>query len=139
MIAIPRATADRGAGLFGAIAGVAVFLVLLTFAVQLLVNLYATSAVTAAAHDAVRSVAAASVDHGRPEAVAAAVEAGERRARSLLGRAGDRVSFEWDVDTSRVRLRVVAQHPALAVGPVAGAFGLNRVERVVTAQVERPR
>ena len=135
----PPTGSDRGAGLIGAVAGVTVFLALLTFAVQLLLNLYATSAVTAAAHDAARTVASASVDHGRPEAVAVAVAAGERRARSLLGRAGDRVRFEWNVDATRVEVRVEAQHPALAVGPVADAFGWNRVERVVTARVERPR
>ena len=40
---------EQGSGLVGAIGGVAVFLVLLSFAVQLLFNAYATSAITAAA------------------------------------------------------------------------------------------
>jgi Flp pilus assembly protein TadG len=131
--------ADRGSALVGAVAGVTVFLVLLTFAVQLLVNLYATSAVTAAAHDAARSVAAGRVDHDEPAAVAAAVSAGEARARDLLGRAGDRVSFSWEVGADQVRLRVAAEHPALAVGPVARVFGWNRVERDVVVRVERSR
>ena len=47
----------------GTFAGVLVFLVFLLFAVQLLFNLYATSAVTAAGLDAARVVAAQQVDH----------------------------------------------------------------------------
>lgn len=139
MLHASTARRDRGAGLIGAIAGVTVFLLLLTFAVQLLLNLYATSALTAAAHDAARSVASAAVDHGRPDEVAAATSAGEARARAVLGRAGERVSFSWVVDLDTVRLRVSTDHPALAVGPVARVFGWNRVEREVVARVERPR
>ncbi len=130
---------DRGAGLVGAIVGVTVFFTLLTFAVQLLFNLYATSAMTAAAHDAAHRAASGRVDHHDPVAVAQALDTAETHARSVLGRYGERVEFEWDVDDQWVRLTVAADHPVLALDAVGDVFGLNRTERTVEVRVERPR
>lgn len=48
---------DEGVGLLGTFSGLAVFMVLLFFAVHLLLGLYVRSAVTAAAYDAARIVA----------------------------------------------------------------------------------
>ena len=53
----PRAGRERGAGLVGTSAGFLVFMLMMLAAVQILFNLYATSMVTAAAHDAARDVA----------------------------------------------------------------------------------
>ena len=61
-----RPAAAAGTGLISTIAGVTVFLAFLLFAVQLLMNLHATSAVTDAAWDGARHVAGARVDHGDP-------------------------------------------------------------------------
>lgn len=130
---------DRGAGMIGAIGGLLVFLTLLTFAVQLLFNLYANSAVTAAAHDAAHLAASGSVDHRDPDAVSAAIERGETHARTVLGGYHERVDFDWQVDTDRVRLTVTAEHPSLAMDHVASVFGLNRFERTVEVRVERTR
>lgn len=130
---------ERGAGLIGTIGALAVFFVLLTFAVQLLFNLYATSAVTAAAYDAASMAASGEVDHTDPRAVDAALEGAEDHARELLGAYGDRARFTWEVDPERVRLSVEVTHARVAISPVLGAFGLNRVDRSVEVRVEQPR
>ncbi|QGG95654.1 hypothetical protein [Actinomarinicola tropica] len=136
---MPPAADERGAGLIGTIAALSVFLVLLTFAVQLLFNLYATSAVTAAAYDAATMVASGSVDADDPADLGTAVRSAEEHARSLLGDYGDRATFDWDLRDDRVRLSVEVDHARVAISPVLGAFGLNRVERSVEVRVERPR
>jgi hypothetical protein len=130
---------DRGAGLIGTIGGLLVFLVLLTFAVQLLFNLYAASAITAAAHDAAHIAASGEVDRGNPIAVAGVVDRAEAHARSVLGRYSERVEFEWDLDDQWVRLTIEAEHPRLAMSQVSAVFGLNKVERTVLVRVEQPR
>lgn len=131
--------ADRGAGLIGAIGGVLIFFILLTFAVQLLFNLYANSAITAAAHDAAHIAASAEVDRSDPVAVLAVVEAAEDHAGTVLGRYSERVGFEWDVDDDWIRLTVEADHPGLAMDRVSSVFGLNRFERTVEVRVEQIR
>jgi hypothetical protein len=80
-----------------------VFLVLLLFAAQLAMNLYATSAVTSVAFDAARRVAAA--DGVTP------AEA-EASARQVLGE--QQLTFHWD-DTRDdvVVLRVEAERPSM--------------------------
>lgn len=112
-----------------------VFLTLLTFAVQLLFNLYAASAVTAVAHDAARRVASQAADVGEAE-LAQVVADAELEARQALGRYGERLEFTWSVDTSTVRVSIGAEHPRVAIRPVAEAFGFNRVDRTVAVRVE---
>lgn len=120
---------DAGAGLVGTLAGVAVFLVLLLFAVQVLLNLYATSVVTAAAFDAAREVAAAGGDRR-------AVAAAEAKAREVLGRYASAVTFEWTVPAGEdVVVRVRAENrlfafPGLSIEP------LQVVDRTVRARIE---
>lgn len=126
---------DRGAGLIGTIGAVVVFLVLLTFAVQLLFNLYATSAVTAVAHDAARAAAGGLVEHDTAEASTLLADA-EADARRALGTYGERLEFTWDIDARRVRLTIGAEHPRVAISPVSGAFGLNRIDRTVEVRIE---
>lgn len=130
---------DRGAGLIGTIGALVVFLMLLTFAVQMLFNLYATSAVTAVAHDAAAIVASGEIDRSDTVAVAAAVERAEAHARGILGRYGDRARFSWDLTDDRVRVTIAASHPRVAITSVSSVFGLNEVERSVEVRVERPR
>ena len=120
---------DAGAGLVGTVAGVAVFLVLLLFAVQVLLNLYATSVVTAAAFDAAREVAAAGGDRR-------AIDAAEAKARAVLGRYASAVTFEWAVPAGGdVVVRVRAENrlfsfPGLSIEP------LQVVDRTVRARIE---
>jgi hypothetical protein len=120
---------DAGVGLVGTLAGVSVFLVLLLFAVQVLLNLYATSVVTAAAFDAARDVASAG---GDPAAVAAA----EAKARDVLGRYAEQVSFDWTVpDGSDVRLHVHAENRLFSFAGVT-IEPLQTVDRTVRARIE---
>lgn len=84
--------------------GVLVFVSLLLFAVQVLVGLYATTVVTAAAYDAAKAVAGAD----RPP-----VDVAEAAARRHIGRSGDRASFRWAVDDDVVSLTVRAPRPTL--------------------------
>lgn len=127
---------ERGAGLIGVIGGVTVFLALLLFAVQLLVDLYATSAMTSAAYDAARAVASGTVDHADRAALLDAERAAEARARSTLGRYGEAVSFEWLVDATSVRLHVVAPNPRFVLPVLGGVLGFDSVDRTVTVRVE---
>ena len=123
-------TGERGAGLIGTIAGVTVFLAFLLFAVQLLFNLYATSAVTAAAYDAARLVAG-----GEQPDVARA----EDHARQVLGRYADRISFDWTVDDDVVALRVTAENPTFLLPALGGSLGFDEIDRTVRVRVERLR
>jgi hypothetical protein len=130
---------DAGAGLIGTIGGLTVFLMLLTFAVQMLFNLYATSAVTAVAHDAAAMAASGEIDRTDPDAVADAIRDAETHARGLLGDYGERSRFAWDLSDDRVRLTITASHPRIAMAAVSGVFGLNEVERSVEVRIEAPR
>jgi len=133
---VPPHGRDRGAGLIGTIGGVVVFLTLLTFAVQLLFNLYATSAVSAVAHDAART-AAGGLDGSRT--IEATIADAEAEARAALGQYGERLEFDWDIDARRVRLTIGAEHPRVAISPVASVFGFNRVDRTVEIRIEEVR
>lgn len=124
--------------MLGTLTGVTAFLALLLFAVQLTLNLYATSVVTAVGFDAARIVAGADVGEGE-----AARRDAEARARSMLPRYdGDgRLHLSWsyrDLDGRRgadvVELRIVAQHPA---GLLAGMrLPYQRVDRTIRVRVE---
>ena len=72
---------DRGSGLIALTGGLLVFLLLLLFAVQLSINLYARSQVTAAGFDAARRVAGYENEQRRGAATAEA----DTRLRSMLG------------------------------------------------------
>jgi hypothetical protein len=127
-----RAGSDGGAGLIGTVAGVTVFLAFLLFAVQLLFNLYATSAVTAAAYDAARLVAGGDGGGGT-------VPRAEDHARQLLGRYARRVTFQWAVDDDVVALRVVADNPTFLLPALGGSLGFDEIDRTVRVRVERLR
>ena len=118
--------------------GVLVFLTLLLVAVQILYGLYATSMVTAAAHEAAHEVA--SVDHliDRCSAIGPA----EARLRDRLGDYADAadLTLDWTCsDAAAVRLRVRATHPGLLPGRLAGLSPLAELDRTITVRVEGPR
>ena len=127
---------DCGAGLISSAAGVMVFLVFLMFAVQLLFGLYASSAVTAVANDAVQRAAT----QGAPP-----LEIIEAEARDNLGQVGDRATSRWrteDIDgdgtIDTVVLEVVATPPRLVPTSVGSAAGFGEVRRTVRARIEAP-
>jgi hypothetical protein len=106
------------------------------FAVQLLMQLYTTSLLTSAAHEAADVAAGRGVDHADPVAVANARARGEDRARELLGAFGDRVEMDWSASNSdTVVLRVQAETPRFLLGEL----GARRVDRTVRARVETVR
>lgn len=126
---------DRGTGLISTAAGVVVFLVFLLFAVQVLFGLYATSTVTAVAHDAAQRAAAA----GAPPV--AQIEAD---ARDNLGHVGQSADFTWSSDDTdgdgiddTVVLEVIARPPRFVPPSVGGAVGLDQIRRVVRVRYER--
>jgi hypothetical protein len=136
----PRSLADGGAGLIGTIAGVLVFLVFLLFAVQLLMNLYATSAATSAAFDGARLVAGHRVAHDDPGAMARARGDAEARMRSELGRFGDGVTFDWSQsDNDMIAVRIQAPAPRFLLPGFGGAVGFDRIDRTVRVRREDDR
>jgi hypothetical protein len=103
----------------------------LLFAVQALLNLYATSVVTSVAYDAAREVAGAD---GGPRAIAQA----EGRARTLLGRFGQTVSFDWSATgEDDVVLRVQGTVPSVLLPTLRGPLAFDDIDRTVRVRVER--
>ena len=125
---------EAGAGVISTVAGVTVFLVLLLFAVQVLVGLYATSVVTAATYDAAKVLAGA--DTGDSAMGRANAEDGARR---QLGRYGEKAAFAWENDAEVVRLHVQAPRPTLLPHTLVRGVGLSDIERTVVVRVERVR
>lgn len=128
---------DRGTGQIGTIAAFTAFLLFLFLAIHVLIGLYATSAVTAAAYDGARQVASADVEHDDPGALAAAREDAEAHVRSLLGRAGATARFDWTSSSATVvALHVRVPWPRL-LPAIGGPLGDARVDRTVRVRVER--
>ena len=131
--------AEAGTGLIGSIVGVTVFLVLLLFAVHLVLNLYGTSLVTAAAFDAARLRAG-----GGGELVSEADA--ERHVSELLDGYGDEGHLElsWsypDTDgdgaADIVALRVLAIQPTDLLAGIR--FPFQRIDRTISVRMERLR
>ena len=127
---------DHGAGLISTAAGVLVFLLFLVFAVQLLFSLYASSTVTAVAHDA----AARAASDPSPDLERIAAEA-----RSHLGRMGEEADMTWhtedadgDGEADVVALRVVVTPPRLVPRSIGDGIGLGTVDRTARVRIERP-
>jgi hypothetical protein len=108
--------------------GFLIFMMLLLFSVQILVRLYAASALTASATSAADTVAS-SVNP------AAAEPAAEAAARSQLGTFGaTRTTFRWvEADPQQVVLRVNGRSPAFLPLPVSWLT----ISRTVTVRTER--
>lgn len=129
-------TAERGTTMLGTSAGFVVFLLLMFAAVQILFNLYATSIVTAAAHDAASAVAGLDAADDR---CAAAADAEARFVEALgdYGQAGHAELF-WDcIDPDIVTVRVVAEHPTFLPAHLAGLVDLGHLDRTIVVRVER--
>jgi hypothetical protein len=122
---------EQGTGFIGSVAGVTVFLALLTVAVQVLVDLYQTSVVTAVGYDAARSVAT------RPDQPLSAVTA---RVRDRLGGIGDEAEVAWEIDEDDgvVRLHLVVPTRRFLLPVVAGPLGIDEVDRTITVRIEEP-
>lgn len=125
---------EAGTGLIATVFGVAVFLAFLLLAVQTIFDLYARSAVGAAAFDAARVVAGSDAG-ATPAAQADAVT----NARDVLGHYGRDASFAWRVTPDEVELTVSVRSPSLLPTLVARPLGLDQIDRSVVVRRERVR
>ena len=140
-MSIPRSTAsvrrrpgadvedrETGIGVFGTLFGFLIFMVLLLFAVQVVVRLYATSTLTAVAIRAAQSVAQSPLLGGD-------VANAEAIAKSSLGSFGSsHTTFVWkEVDSHLVVLELQASSPEF----LPGLPGWSRISRTVTVRTER--
>jgi hypothetical protein len=122
----PRA--EDGNGPVTAVFGVGVFLAFLLFAVQVMLHLYGTSTVSAAAFDGARLMAA-------EDGVSCA--AAGSHVRDVLGAYGARVSVSCPVQTAdTVAIRVVGPSPAPLVDGFLAGFDLGDIERTARVRVE---
>lgn len=131
----PVAPSELGATTLGTSAGFVVFLLLMLAAIQILFNLYATSMVTSAAHEAARTVAGFDAEGDRCAAVAAA----EAQFVETLGDYGEAGHAEliWECsDPEVVTVRIVAQHPTILPRRLAGLIELGRLDRTITVLIE---
>ncbi len=117
------------------VAGFTVFMLLLTAAVQVLFNLYATTVVTSAAVDVARSVA--SYDNAA-ERCAATREADADFARRLGGYLQHgTATLGWTCrDPATVRVTVKATHPTILPAGLVGLTGLGSMQRTIEVRAE---
>jgi len=123
--------------LIATFSAVVVFLAFLLFAVQLLVDLYASSATTGAAFDGAHIVAGSRARHGDRAAMVAAEHDAESRVRSELGAFGRTVTFDWSgTGADTVQLRVRGRAPRFLWPGLQSALGVDEVDRTVRVRVE---
>lgn len=135
----PPRNGQAGTALIGSMVGVTAFLVLLFFAVQLVLNLYGTSVVTAAAFDAARLRA------GGAGGEVSEAEA-EQHVRQLLDGYSEAglLDLSWsypdtdgDGTPDVVALRVSAVHPTDLLAGLHLPF--QEIERTMSVRMERLR
>ena len=125
-----RLADEAGTGLVSTVAGVLAFLALLLFAAQILVHLFATSFVNAAAFDAARLASGG-----------AGVAAAQARDHGLgvLGSFASRVSvFDVEIGDERVTVSVKAESPALLPAMFGRVTGASSIDRTVEMRRELP-
>jgi hypothetical protein len=119
---------ELGTSIVGTLVGFLIFMTLLLLSAQVLIRLYATSTLAAAAARAAEQVAEA------PDPLAAA-PAAEAAARQQLGTFGaTRTHFDWiEIDGQQVVLEVRGDSPTLL--PLLP--GWSAIKRIVTLRTER--
>jgi hypothetical protein len=138
-VARRRPAADQpeaGTGLIASAAGLLVFLLLMLLAVQVLFDLYARSAVTAAAFDAARRVAGYEIATLPPEQLATAEADAEAQARNVLGRYAAETTFRWDVTATDVALRVMVRNRSVLPAALTRAMNIDTIDRTVQVHSE---
>jgi hypothetical protein len=121
-------TSEIGTGMVGTMIGATIFLLMLLFAAQFLVRLYATSVVTSATYQAAQAVATAGDQ-------SSAIAGAELQARQRMGSfGGAHAQFIWrEVDAQQVVLEVIDQSPSFT--PLPASY--RRIDRTVTVRTER--
>ncbi|MBO0715011.1 MAG: hypothetical protein J2P59_09655, partial [Acidimicrobiales bacterium] len=127
-----RCRGEKGTGLVATVTGTLVLMVLLLLAVQVCFDLYARSAVGAAAFDAVRVVTGSDAG-GTPTSLAEA----EQHARQVLGGYGRRARFSWQVGATTIGLTVSVQDHSVLPAALIGPLGLDTVSRTVVLRREQ--
>jgi hypothetical protein len=115
--------------------GVAVFVSFLLLAAHVLLNLWVTSTVSAAARDAATRVALS--EHGDASTTrAAAIE----RARAQLGGLGRRASFRFEDEPADDSVELHVHAPGVGIVPALGRLipSLSSVDVRVLVRKERP-
>lgn len=125
---------EAGTGLIASIVGVAVFLILLLLAVQVSFDLYAHSAVTAAALEAASAVAGSEAG-----ASASAQADAVSNAREILGRYAAGATFDWQVTPTTVELTVSVHNPSLLPSFAVSGLGMSEWRRSVVVRREMVR
>lgn len=125
---------ERGAGLLGAVLGVAIVAAMLGFSVNLLLGLWTRSTVDAVAYDAARDIATAPPTVDPETAARASVE----RARALLGEHGERVTFDVSMDDRSVTLRVRSPGVELMPALIDGGPIVGSIDRRIVIRRESP-
>ena len=120
---------EGGVGLVSSLAGVIVFLAFLLFAAQVLVHLFASSFVNAAAFDAAR-LASGSADVG--------AGAAQAHGQSVLGGLARGSQFDVSVGQEQVTVRVRTTSPALLPRVFGRVLGVETIDRTVTLRREKP-
>jgi hypothetical protein len=111
--------------------------VLLLLASQVLFDLYARSAVTAAAFDAARRVAGFDIATLPADQLSQAEADAEAQARVTLGRYGTSANFVWTLTPTVVALRVEVANPSLVPSGLARPLGIDTIDRTVRVRAER--
>jgi hypothetical protein len=132
-----RPANEHGTGLIGSLAGFAAFIVLVLLAGQVLFDLYARSAVTAAAFDAARRVAGFDIATLPPDQLSQAEADAVTQARATLGRYGAAATFTWTLTPTTVALRVQMTNPSLVPAGFGHPLGIDTIDRSVRVQAER--
>lgn len=114
--------------------GIAMFLVLLLFGVQVIFSLYARSVVTSVAYEGARTVAGFDASERR----AAATGSVTSEMRSRLGQFGqERLNVEWNLSNPDVVvLRVTAEVPTVLPLLVGDGSTLSTIDRSFEVRTE---
>ncbi|MFT7646503.1 MAG: hypothetical protein ACI8Y4_001238 [Candidatus Poriferisodalaceae bacterium] len=123
-----RARDEEGSGLIPLTWGLLMFFMLLFLAVQIVINMYATSTVSALGHDAARRAAGAG-------ATPAAMSDAESW---FVGQLGDSVTVEsiaWDRSGGSLSLSISVSPPNLMIGRIGL---LDPIERTYSVRIEEP-
>ena len=130
---------EAGTGLLATTAALGAFVLFLLAAVQVALDLSATTAVSAAGYDAARVVASRLVDHADPSSIEAAERRGEERFHRLLGRSAVGAALVWSVDEDAVHLHVRLATPTVLPSTAGHVIHEGTVDRTFVVRVEAVR